>query len=237
MSSTVDLPPEAMHNVGYSFAEMSSTDWSEKTANLIRQYRGEETLEKRLPEPHGTLLEVSPDFGKMTDEYLLGAVMARPGLSMRERSIIIMAALLANRYELVAPGHMRWTLNIGVSREEVIEIILQVAPIAGWPVGNEIFSLIERAYPGYQQTVKDNPFSDVWSQPGLSLRERTMVTMAAFVARRFNDRLKAHIRHALNIGLSREEILELIMQVTPFSGWAIGTEAIRAAGDVFSAKE
>ncbi|MFC1909496.1 carboxymuconolactone decarboxylase family protein, partial [Chloroflexota bacterium] len=107
------------------------TEWSEKTANLIKQYRGEENLERRLPEPHGTLLEVFPDFGKMTDEYLLGAVMSRPGLSMRERSMIAFATLMMIRFE--GRGHMRWGLNVGISREEFIEVILQIAPYVNWP--------------------------------------------------------------------------------------------------------
>jgi len=182
------------------------------------------------------MLEVFPDIGIMTDEYLLGDVMSRPILSMRERSMIIIAALMMVRHEGTR-GHMNRALNVGLSREEVIEIILQAAPYGNWPVGDEIFSLIERAYPGYLQTVKENPFSKVWSQPGLSLRERTMVTMACLIARRFGDRLKAHMHHALNIGLSREEILEVIMQTTAFSGWPVGVEAIRVAKDVFSTKE
>ncbi|MFC1909632.1 carboxymuconolactone decarboxylase family protein [Chloroflexota bacterium] len=211
---------------------MSDSERSEKTINTRRQYYGDGPP----IEPIRIMLEVFPDIGVMTDEYLLGDIMSRPGLSMRERSMIIIATLLMIRFE-GARGHMNRALNVGISREEVIEIILQVAPYGDWPVGNEIFSLIELAYPGYLQTVKENPFSNAWSHPELSLRERTMVTMACLIARRFSDRLKAHMRWALNIGLSREEILEVIMQVTPFSGWPVGIEAIRVAKDVFSTKE
>jgi len=216
---------------------MSNSERAEKTRRIVGQYRGEDSLKGEPREPFRTLDEVSPDFARMTDEYLLGDIMSRPGLSMRERSMIITATLMMIRFGGVAHGHMNWGLNVGISREEFIEITLQVAPYGNWPVGNEIFSLIELAYPGYLQAAKENPLSNVWSQPELSLRERTMVTMACLIARRFNDRLKAHMHWALNIGLSREEILEVIMQVTPFSGWPVGVEAIRVAKDVFSTKE
>ncbi|MFC1909530.1 carboxymuconolactone decarboxylase family protein [Chloroflexota bacterium] len=210
---------------------MSDSEWSERTINTRRQYRGENPMTENFT----TLLEVFHDFGIMTDEYLLGDIMSRPGLSMRERSMVAIATLMMIRFEGIR-GHMTWGLNVGLSREEVIEVILQVAHYVDWPVGNEIFSFIERAYPGYLQAAKENPLGDVWSE-GLSLRERTMVTMACLIARRFSDRLKTHMRWALNIGLSREEILEVILQVTPFSGWAVGVEAIRVAKDAFSTKE
>ncbi len=213
---------------------MNDSVFSEITLRMIRQYRGEASLRGRMPEPHGTLMEVSIDFGRYTDEYLLGDVMARPGLSMRERSLIIIAALTANRYEIVANGHMRWALNIGITKEEVLDVILQVAHFGNWPVGREIFGLLECAYPGYLRTVIECPLQNVESKQLLSLRERVMVEMGALIARRFSDRLKRHMRYAIKIGVTREEILETIMQVTPFSGWAVGVEAIRVAKEVFS---
>ena len=132
---------------------------TEKTLQLIRQYRGEASLKGRMAEPHKTLMEVSPDFTKYTDNYLLGDVMARPGLSLRERSMIIMAVLAVKRYEvgfIVAHGHMRWAQNIGITREEVLEIIIIIAQYGGWPVGEEILGLLERAYPDYFKTIKEH---------------------------------------------------------------------------------
>jgi len=211
---------------------MSNSIFSEETGNLIRQYRGEKDLESRLEEPHGTLMEVSPDFAKYTDEYLLADVMARPGLIMRERSMIIMAALAVNRYEFVSNGHMRWTLNIGTTREETLEVIIQISQYGGWPVGEELLGLMERAYPGYLKTVKEHPENKAMATSGLTVRERTLVDLGALTARRFSERLKKKMKFALSIGITREEILETIMQVTPFSGWPVGVEAIRAAEDI-----
>jgi len=61
--------------------------------------------------------------------------------------------------------------------------------------------------------------------------------MVDLIACRFSDWLKAYLYYTLDIGIAREEILETIMQVTPFSGWAVGVEAIRVAKDIFAAKE
>jgi len=111
---------------------MSNLERSEKTRGIVGQYYGDGPP----IEPIRILLEVFPDFGIMTDEYLLGDIMSRPGLSLRERSMIITATLMMIRFE-GARGHMNRALNIGLSREEVIEIILQVAPYGDWPVGVE----------------------------------------------------------------------------------------------------
>ena len=74
------------------------------------------------------------------------------------------------------------------------------------------------------------------------MREREMTTMANLIAnligkstRRSLDRIKVHMRRALDIGITREEILEMIMEVYPFSGWPVSVEAIRVAKAVFSA--
>lgn len=216
---------------------MSNSIFSKETADLIRKYRGEKDLESRLEEPHGTLMEVSPDFAKYTDEYLLADVMARPGLIMRERSMIIMAALAVNRYEFVSNGHMRWALNIGITRDEALEVIIQISQYGDWPVGEELLGLMERAYPGYLKTVKEHPENKAMATSGLTVRERALVDMGALTARRFSDRLKEKIKFALSIGITREEILETIMQVTPFAGWPVGVEAIRAAEDIIGPYE
>ena len=64
-----------------------------------------------------------------------------------------------------------------------------------------------------------------------------MFTMAALLAIKFSDRLKAEMRLALDIGISRDQILEVILQATPYVGWAAGVGAISAAKDVFAAQD
>ena len=213
---------------------MSDRERSERTVTTAKRYRGEVAGKLNVPEPYGTLEKVFPDHLSMTEEYLLGDVMSRPGLTLRERSMMIITALVAVRLEGGLKGHMNWGLNVGLTREEVLEIVMQAASYGGWPMGVEFLRLIENAYPGFLKQVKESSPDTAVSGPRLTLRDRSMVTLASLVSNRFGDRLKAHMRDALNMGISRETVLEIIMQVTPFTGWPVGVSALRIARDVFA---
>lgn len=216
---------------------MNTLPWSEKTLKTVLQYRGQDLTKGPMDEHFQALLEASTDFGMMTDEYLVGDIMARPGLPMRERSMIIIATLLANRFAMGVFGHMKWALNLGITREEVLEIIIQVGSYTGWPVGTEIFELFEKAYPGYLKTTAEDFLQKVESQPQLPFREKALIVMAVLIAGRFGKRLHSQILNSLDLGITKEEILETIMQVTPFAGWPIGVEAILVAKATFEARK
>lgn len=212
---------------------MNSSDRSEKALKIAQCYRGEVDGKVKLLGVMRWGEEIFPDFPDMTEEYLLADVMSRPGLTLREHSMIIITTLMANRFEGGLKGHMNWALNVGLSREEVSEIIMHASRFGGWPTGEAIHKLINEAYPEFLE----NSLEKVWVRPGLTPRERSIITMAAFIALRFNDRLRVHIAWALDNDISREDILEIIIQVTPFSGWPIGVGALRIAREVFSSKE
>ncbi len=216
---------------------MGHSERTEKAIDMAMRYRGVAGDKVNEPEPYCILREFFPDYLDMTEEYLLADVMSRPGLTLREHCKIIIATLASIRFEGGLKSHMKWALNVGLSREEVIEIIMVVSRFAGWPEEDEILQLIDEMYPGFLKKTNGNPLEKVWSHPGITQREHNMITIAAFAALRFKDRLKASISHGLDSGLSRERILEIIMQVTPFAGWPVGTEALRIANAVFSSRE
>jgi 4-carboxymuconolactone decarboxylase len=211
---------------------MNNGDRSERALKIARQYRGQ--VEGRLinPEPYAAMRNFFPDYLDMTEDYLLADVMSRPVLTLREHSMIIITTLMCIRFEGGLKGHMNWALNAGLSKEEVSEIIMHASRYGGWPSEREITVLIDEAYPGFLSD-DENPLGRVWDQPGLSSREHIMIKMAAFAALRFSERLKDLIISVLDKDLTREEILEIIMQVTPFSGWPVGTEAILIADKAF----
>jgi 4-carboxymuconolactone decarboxylase len=215
--------------------DMNDFERSKKAMDLAWRYRGETDGKLNDPSPYGIIRDIFPDYVNMTEEYLLADVMARPGLTLREHSMVIIATLVAIRFEGVR-GHMNWALNIGISREEVAEIMMHVGQRAGWPVGIEIFKLIEDAYPGYLAKVKEMPLAGILSGPRLSTRELSMLDIAVYTACRFGERLEGELRQALNIGISEETLLEVIMQATPFAGWQAGVQALRAAKKVFSSE-
>ena len=95
----------------------------------------------------------------------------------------------------------------------------------------------EEVFPDFRKMTLGHLFGDVFTRPGLGLRERVMITLALLIAEQYNDGMKRYIQVALNVGVTREEILEIIMHVAHYAGWHKGQIAIDAAKEVFSAKE
>lgn len=69
-------------------------------------------------------------------------------------------------------------------------------------------------------------FDDVWQRPGLSLRDRSMVTVAALVAMYRIEQLPFHLARALENGVTRDELVELITHLAFYSGWPTAASAI-----------
>lgn len=74
---------------------------------------------------------------------------------------------------------------------------------------------------------------DVWTRPGLSLRNRSLVTVAALAALVRPEELASHTRGALRNGLSRRQLCEVVMQVGGYAGFPAGVEAMRVLRRVF----
>jgi 4-carboxymuconolactone decarboxylase len=73
------------------------------------------------------------DLGRSIVEFAYGDVYTRPGLTLRDREIAAVAALVATGRSSQIPQHLRASLKAGLSAEELGEIILQTATIAGFP--------------------------------------------------------------------------------------------------------
>lgn len=74
---------------------------------------------------------------------------------------------------------------------------------------------------------------DIWTRPGLELRERSLITCAALTALGREPELKGHIPGALNIGISREAIEEMMIHLAHYSGWPTAVNGLRVAREVF----
>ena len=79
-------------------------------------------------------------------------------------------------------------------------------------------------------------FGDVWERPGLSKRDRSLVTVAALTALYRPDQLKGHLWRALDNGVTREELVELITHLAFYAGWANAGTAALIAKQVFEEK-
>lgn len=76
-------------------------------------------------------------------------------------------------------------------------------------------------------------YGDIWERPGLSKRDRSLVTVAALVAMYRGDQLSGHLERALANGVTREEIGELITHLAFYAGWPTAMTAGRIAKKVF----
>ncbi len=81
-----------------------------------------------------SLKEIAPDLGRYIIEFAFGDVYARPDLDLKMREIATVAALTAlGNAQPQLKVHIHGALNVGCSREEVVETILQMAVYAGFP--------------------------------------------------------------------------------------------------------
>ena len=80
-------------------------------------------------------------------------------------------------------------------------------------------------------------FDDVWQRPQLSPRDRSLVTVAALVALYRTNELSFHMKRALENGVTREEITEVITHLAFYSGWPTASTALTIARQVFADAE
>ena len=76
---------------------------------------------------------VSPALDKYTQNRLLGEVWKRPGLSLRDRSVVTVAALIGRNQTIALSEHLKLALDHGVKPAEISEIITHLAFYSGWP--------------------------------------------------------------------------------------------------------
>ena len=76
-------------------------------------------------------------------------------------------------------------------------------------------------------------FGDVWERPGLSKRDRSLITCAALVAMNRTEQLKGHLQRALDNGVTKDEISELITHMAFYGGWPVAMSGALVAKDIF----
>ncbi|WP_158938837.1 carboxymuconolactone decarboxylase family protein [Burkholderia sp. S171] len=79
-------------------------------------------------------------------------------------------------------------------------------------------------------------FGDVWERPGLSPRDRSLITVASLVALYCTNELPFHIGRALDNGVTRDEMIELITHLAFYSGWPTAMTALTIARQVFDSR-
>lgn len=75
-------------------------------------------------------------------------------------------------------------------------------------------------------------YGDIWERPGLSKRDRSLVTITALIALNRPDQLRSHIAIGLKNGLTRDEIIETITHMAFYSGWPSAVSSLAIAKEV-----
>jgi 4-carboxymuconolactone decarboxylase len=103
--------------------------------------------------------------------------------------------------------------------------------------GERVVSSLADIAPDFGRYIIEFPFGDIYSRPGLDLRAREIATIAALTAMgNAAPQLKVHIEGGLNVGLSRTEIIEIIMQMAVYAGFPAALNGLFAAKEVFKSR-
>ncbi len=76
-------------------------------------------------------------------------------------------------------------------------------------------------------------FGDVWERPQLSKRDRSLIVCATLIATYRPEQLRGHLKRALDNGVTKEEISEMITHLAFYSGWPASMSAANIAREVF----
>jgi len=100
-------------------------------------------------------------------------------------------------------------------------------------VDNSLKKMTEFNEP-FQNLITRYAWGEIWSRPGLPRETRSMMTLAMMVALNRTEELRMHLRAALGIGLTKEQIQEVLLQTAIYCGVPAANAAFHAAEEVFA---
>ncbi|WP_321422705.1 carboxymuconolactone decarboxylase family protein [uncultured Methanobacterium sp.] len=228
-----------------------------------------------------SLEDIAPDLSKYVIEFSFGDIYCRPGTTLKEKEIAVVAGLTAMGN--AAPQlkvHINGALNVGVSTEELVEVILQMSSYSGFPSAingiNALKEVLQEKNMDFQpvpekqegdrftmgaewlgkldenqvDVLKENfqdiapdltefvvafGYGDIYSRKNLDPKLRQIATIAALTCMgTAQPQLAFHIRAGLNVGLTREEIIETIILMVVYAGFPAAINGINTAKEVFN---
>ena len=217
---------------------------------------------------------VAPALEHYTHDLLFGDVWKRPELSLRDRSIVTVATLIARHQPAELPYYLERALDNGVKPGEISEIITHLAFYSGWPnamaavdAARTVFAerrigtdqlppakvellpldrsaedkragMVEENFgkvaPGVVKYTTDALFRELWLRPGLTPRDRSMVTVTALVAAGQTAQITYHLNRAMDNGLTEQQAGEMLTQLAFYAGWPNVFSALPVFKDVFA---
>ena len=104
--------------------------------------------------------------------------------------------------------------------------------------GKRVIESLQDIAPDMARYIIEFSFGDIYSRPALDLKSREIAAVAAMTALgNANPQLKVHIGAALNVGCSRQEVLEVIMEMAVYAGFPAALNGLFAAKEVFQERD
>lgn len=101
-----------------------------------------------------------------------------------------------------------------------------------------LIAALEKTAPDLARYIIEYAFGDLYSRPGLDLRSREIAVIAALTALgTAQPQLMTHVNAGLNVGLSRQEIVEIMIQMSAYAGFPASLNAVAAAEQVFALRD
>ncbi len=101
--------------------------------------------------------------------------------------------------------------------------------------GEAVVESLQDIAPDFARYLIEFPFGDIYARPGLDLKSREIAVIAALTALgNATPQLKVHLAAALHVGCSKEEIIEVIMQMAVYAGFPAALNGLFAAKEVFA---
>jgi 4-carboxymuconolactone decarboxylase len=233
----------------------------------------------------------APDLAQLSIDFAFGEALARDSLDHNTKLLAIIAMLAAsgNRSEALRL-HLAGALANGVTRENIIEVLIQLSVYRGFPSALNAFSLarevfsadpqrlqvdlpkptdtesradrLQRGYallartsassgdavvrgfddiaPDLGRMIVEHAYGEVFSRQGINLKTRELSACAALAAigsTATETPLRVHINAALNVGASREEIVEALVNLAAYCGYPTTQRAVRIAAEEFAKRD
>ena len=104
--------------------------------------------------------------------------------------------------------------------------------------GERVIASLADIAPDFARLLIEFPFGDIYARPQLDLKSREIGVVAALTAMgNAAPQLKVHIQGALNVGCTREEVVEIIMQMAVYAGFPAALNGLLAAKEVFAERD
>ena len=203
-----------------------------------------------VPPAYPNSFPATPYLAALLNEWVYGEVWERPDLSKRDRSLATIAVAQGMGAASELRSHIARGLDNGVTQEEIGELITHIAFYTGIPsavnaarVAAAVFESRNLPMPQsdipaapYLDSIIDGLLADTWERSPLSTRERTLITIAVMQTLYSTEELRVQMERALEMGITPDELEELIAHVVLYAGFPMGVNSSRTAGTLFQAR-